>query len=155
MHSGPPVIDPTPIGAPPRPTRVYSVGQMIGATLLGGPLGGCVLLASNFLLFGATQRRTQALVGGVVASVLVMVLGFFLPERVPDSALPAAYTIALQQLASRTQGAEIETFLASGGSKHSHWRVAGIGAACLAGILAALFAVLLALPEAWLESVPE
>jgi hypothetical protein len=56
------------------------------------------------------------------------------------------YTLALQQIATRTQGARIEAFLQAGGAKHSHWRVAGIGLAWLVAVLVIIFAIVFALP---------
>lgn len=132
------------------PSRAYSPGQVAGATFLGSPIAGALLLASNFALFRKPDARRQALLWGGISTVGVFVLALFLPDNVPNSALPAGYTLALQQIAKCQQGTEFEAYIEAGGQKHSHWRVAGIGIACLIVVFLLTFAILMALPPEFL-----
>jgi len=145
MSNIPEALDPRPLGTR-VPTKVYSPGQVAGAAFVGSPIAGCILLASNFALFGSPERRQLTLFWGVLSTVAVFVLAFVLPENFPNSVLPAAYTVALHRVAMHTQGTLFDAFIESGGSKHSNWRVLGIGLACLVGVMAALFVVAALLP---------
>ena len=141
---------PRPIGSPALPEKAYSPGQVGGAAFLGGPLGGSILLASNFALFGSQFGRGQTIFLGILASIGVIAIAFALPENTPDVLLPAVYILAFQQIAKRSHGAQFQAFIESGGARYSHWRVFGIGVLCFAALLAILFAVALVLPEEFL-----
>jgi hypothetical protein len=142
-------IDSRPIGTADLPTKAYSPGQVAGAAFLGSPIAGSILLASNFVLFGAPHRKWQTIAGGSLATVAVFVLAMLLPEGFPDGMLPAAYTAALLQFAKSTQAIDFEAYVASGGLKHSNWRVFGIGVFWMLIVLAFFFVVLFYLPEEW------
>lgn len=149
-ETAPPAPDSRPIGLRPIPSRAYSPGQVAGATFLGGPIAGSILLASNYVLSGQEAKRSAALYWGVALTAAVLVIAFFLPENTPNYLVPGIYTLAYQQFAKRTQGEFFESFCSSGGLKHSNWRVLGIGVACLTAVFGLLFAVLLLLPQGWL-----
>jgi hypothetical protein len=140
-------IDSRPIGTADLPTKAYSPGQVAGAAFLGLPIAGSILLASNFVLFGAPDRKWQSIRGGSLATVAVIALAFFLPEGFPDGVLPAVYTVALLQFAKSTQASDFEAYVASGGLKHSNWRVFGIGLFWMLIVLTFLFVSLFFLPE--------
>ena len=140
-------IDSRPIGTDAIPEKAYSPGQVAGAAFIGSPIAGCILLNSNFLLFGAPNRRRGILIGGSLATIAVFVMAYFLPEDFPNALLPACYTGAIQQFAKHTQAADFEAYIASGGSKHSNWRVFGIGLFWMLTVLILFFAVIYFLPE--------
>ncbi|MBW2231344.1 MAG: hypothetical protein JRH17_13240 [Deltaproteobacteria bacterium] len=143
---------PEPIGSARRPTKAYSPGQVAGAAFVGSPIAGCLLLASNFALFGMPESRRNSILWGSVATVALFAIALYLPADFPNSILPAAYVVALQQIASRTQGSLFESYIAGGGVKHSNWRVFGIGLACGVVIFLIVFALILAVPP---ELFPE
>ncbi len=131
--------------------RLYSVGQITGATFLGGPLSGGVLLALNYRALGEPARALKALVAGAVAMVVLVALIAVLPEGVPNGVIPVAYTIAMGQIAHSLQGARIAQHLEAGGAKGSHWRTAGLGCGGLVVFFVLAMAVLLALPQDKIE----
>ena len=143
---------PQPIDAPGIPSRAYSPGQIAGAAFLGGPLAGSLLLASNFTLFGSRLSRGQTILLGVLATFAVVGLAVVVPENTPNALIPALYAGICQQISQHSHGAEFKEFISSGGKRYSHWRVLGIGVACLVAFLAAFVAVLLVLPEQYLPS---
>jgi hypothetical protein len=110
--------------------KVYSPGQVAGATFLGSPLAGCWLLAQNYAVFGNERARKLALGWGVLGAFAVLAASLALPQRFPNVVVPAAYTVGLHQVARGLQGAQVEEHLAAGGQKHSSWRVVGIGLVC-------------------------
>jgi len=141
-----------PIHTGPVLAKVYSAGQVAGAAFLGGPIAGCVLLGSNFGLFGNSDARQQALGWGVIATVGLWGITLFLPENFPAFALPAAYTFALHRIAERLQGGDIRAFFDAGGQRQSNLRVVGIGFLCAFFVLAAAIALMMVLPP---EILPE
>ena len=126
--SGP--VDPRPLGTTALPGKAYSPGQVGFAALVGGPIAGFIVLASNFALFWAPKQRRQALLWGLVSEIALLVLVLVLPDRFPVVVVPMICIPALVILATRTQGAHFDEYIQSGGVKHSHWRVFGIGLLC-------------------------
>jgi hypothetical protein len=132
------VYQPPKADEPPPSTalaKVYTPQQVAIASFVGGPLGGCLLLASNYAALGRRSARTQAIVWGAVGTVLVLALGLALPKNFPCQALPAAYTISLYQFAKTRQGPEYEARLVAAGHQ-SHWKAFGIGMASLVVLVA-------------------
>jgi hypothetical protein len=131
---------------------LYSPLQVAGASLLGGPIAACWLLAENYAVFGDPGARRLTLIWGVVGTIVILSSAFVLPEGFPSSILPTLYTLALYQVAKTYQGPGIEARLAAGHRKQSVWRVIGVGVVCLALIFGVLIAILLALPQ---EMLPQ
>jgi hypothetical protein len=139
-------LGPPPLGLASLANKAYSPGQVTAAAFIGLPIAGCILLASNFTLFGAPERRSQALIWGFVSTIAVLLLAFVLPENFPNAVIPAAYTSAMQQIARKTQAIQFYEYIEAGGPKHSHWRVFGIGVACSLSIGALFFVVFMLVP---------
>jgi hypothetical protein len=89
---GPPGAQP-----PTRPT-LYTPGQVALASFLGSPIAGALLIAGNFRRLGRPDRSWLAVLLGLLATVAILALAFVLPEKFPNSVLPAAYTGALWAL---------------------------------------------------------
>ena len=111
--------------AAPHGAQVYTVGQMTVATLIGTPLAGCLLLALNESALGRPRRRDAMIVAGVVITIVSMAIAFTLPETIPNTLLPALYTIAMFFVARWLQGRAIAAH-----RHHSHWRMLGLAIAC-------------------------
>lgn len=132
---------------------LYSPGQVAGATFLGSPIAGCWLLAANFRELGKFDARRNTLLAGALATIAVMVLALTLPDNFPNLVLPLAYTIALRQTAEWLQGPDFRLHLAEPGSKHSNWRVVGIGVGWMIIFVVVMFGIVLVLPESLLPSL--
>lgn len=132
------------------PYKLYSPGQVAGATFFGGPIAGAWLMATNFQNLGAPSARRTALVWGWLGTIALCVLVFFLPERFPNAAIPISCTLGLYQFAKKLQGEAFGNHVAAGGRHYSGWRVVGIGLVCLVAQLAILTLVLLLLPKRYL-----
>ncbi len=129
------------------PEKAYSHGQVMAAAFLGGPLAGSVLIGSNCALFGSRVSRGQAIFLGILATIALGVISYFVPEEVDLTFLPLAYAFALREIARRYHGIEFGNFITSGGANYSHWRVVGIAVLCLMASVVALFLVVAVLPE--------
>jgi len=130
--------------------RLYSPGQIAGATFLGSPVAGCVLMMLNFRRMGDFTAANLALIAGAIGTIAIIVLAFVLPDGFPNMVLPAAYTYAIYRYAKTVQGQAYDNLIAQGGSKGSGWAVLGVAALCLIVVFAAIVAVLLVMPEEWL-----
>lgn len=133
------------------PPKLYSIGQITGATFLGGPFAGGVLLALNYRALAQPAKAWKALAGGAAAMAVLVALIAVLPEGVPNGVIPVAYTIAMGGVAQHLQGALITQHLGAGGPKGSNWTTAGLGCGSLVVFLAFAIAVLLMLPEDMIE----
>ena len=134
-----PVLDPS--------RRLYSSGQITGATLLGTPIAGAWLMAQNYKAMGLDLFARQAIIFGIIGTLIVLVLAVVLPENTPNILLPAIYTVIVQVIARAKQGADFLAHIANGGFKHSNWRVVGIGVVFMVFVFLFFAAVLLVMPE--------
>jgi hypothetical protein len=133
---------PAPEGALPGPAvALYSANQVALATFLGAPLGGAVVLALNERRLFRPRAAVIAIVLGVVASAALLGLAFLLPSGAPSGPIGLLPILVVRGIAQRRQRALVDAHVASGGKRASSWAAAGIGLACLAGILVCLFAI--------------
>jgi hypothetical protein len=76
---------------------------------------------------------------------MLFILSLFVAKE-DSSIIQILPALIILQIANWLQGPRFKAFIESGGSKHSHWRVAGIGLLCLAVVGAVYFVVILSLP---------
>jgi hypothetical protein len=125
-------------------SRLYSAGQIALATALGTPVAGCLLLARNYEVLEKGRAAWQSLVAGIASTILLIALGFVLPENFPGRGGAIGVCIAMHQIAKHSQGAAIEMHLKAGGRKGS-WPVTILIAAVSSLIVfGLLFAVAIA-----------
>ena len=121
--------------------RLFSVGQIVLATVLGTPLAGSLLVAQNYRVLQRSRAVWQSIGCGLASTIILFVVAFLLPEKFPNSVLPVAYCIAMRQLVSYLQGNFITRHLVAGGGKGS-WAIAAVvGIICLVILLAVVFAL--------------
>lgn len=140
-----PVADVAPISN--ASGRWYSSGQITVATFLGTPIAGAWLMAQNYKAMGRESFARQALIFGVVATLIVFVLAAVLPDSTPNVLLPVVYTVIVQAIARAKQGPQFQAHIADGGLRHSNWRVVGIGLLFMVVVLLFMVAVLFLIPE--------
>jgi hypothetical protein len=80
----------------PQTERLWSPRQIAVAAFLGSPLAAGWFLSRNYAALADESRSRRALWMGLVATALVVAIGFFLPRDFPKSVLPAAYAAAIQ-----------------------------------------------------------
>ncbi len=110
--------------------KVFSIGQIAVASLLGAPISGCVLLAQNYRALGKERSAWQPLVVGVAATILVMILALFLPEKVPNWPLPVASFLGVYFYANRQMGNSVDNYLKAGGKRGSWWLMIAVSVGC-------------------------
>ncbi|MBX3024097.1 hypothetical protein KF840_04220 [bacterium] len=128
-------------GSAPLAGALYSPRQVVSATMLASPLAGAWLLAANFQRLGDRPARTRSLTWGILGTIAVFVIAWFLPDRFPRLLLPLIYGVIMHLAANRLQGPAFAAHLAAGGRRHSSWRVLGIGLLVLGILLLTAFAI--------------
>ncbi len=94
------------------------------AALLGSPLAGAVLIASNYRKLGQAGNGFVALVLGAAASVGEIYIGL---TSTKSPAIATAVLFAVTWFAAwEQQGSAIKTHVAWGGQLYSYWRAFGV-----------------------------
>jgi hypothetical protein len=117
--------------------KLYTAQQIALATFLGGPIAGCLLLASNHATFGRASARMQTIVWGLVGTAVAIAVALALPQNVPNSIVPVAYTSAVYQFAKTKEGADYQSRLAGAG-RQPYWKPVVTGLASLIVIVGLL-----------------
>ena len=134
------MIEDTKIDSPEAAGYLFSVGQITLATFLGAPIAGCLLLARNYRVLGNGAAAWQSLVAGIVATILLFLIAFWLPENFPNMALPVAYCFGMRQLVNYLQGSEI-----ANRGKGSWAVTVAVGVGCLVIIFGLIVGLVIAL----------
>ena len=117
------------VASSPAQRWLYTPQQVSVASFIGGPLAGCILIGSNQAARGEPRARSWTILLGVVATIVVLGVGFALPEHFPNSVLPIAYTGALYGVAQAIEQRHPNQL--SSANRQPYWKVIGIGFACL------------------------
>ncbi len=135
--------------AAPHGARVFTVGQVTVATLIGTPLAGCLLLALNESALGRPGRRDPTILWGALITIAAMLIAFTLPETVPNPLLPALYTIAMFVIARRRQGRAIAAH-----QRQSHWRMLALAIACHVVVAATCISIVSLTTHGQMQAAP-
>ncbi|QIF03719.1 hypothetical protein [Roseimicrobium sp. ORNL1] len=125
----------------PTDQKLYSPGQIALAAFIGAPLAACWFWSRNYLQLGNKAASTQCLIWGVVSTVVLFTVTWFLPDNFPGSGIPIGYTIGFFMAVKGAHGPIIDQHLAGGGRLGSWGAVIGISLLFFAGILAVALGV--------------
>src|SRR5262249_31593185 len=135
------------VEAPPPVYRLYTPGQVTLATLLGAPIAGAALMASNARRLRSRPSPGIVIACGLAGTGVLIALAYLIPDNIRSSVLPAASTAVMYQVARHLQGARLDSHLASGGKRRSYWAAAGIGLAFFVLDVLVLLAIAALLPD--------
>jgi hypothetical protein len=79
--------------------RLYSPRQIFLASFIGSPLAASWFAASNHRSLSRGVLARRRLVGGAIATAVLMAIAFVLPERGPKSSFPLLYSPLIYVLA--------------------------------------------------------
>ena len=150
----PPAADVDALG--PAPTGVafahplFSPKQMLAAALFGSVLAGVILLQANYRAMARRHDANKAVLYGVLATLAVLALPFFLPDGVPSTALSIVVALGFYKLADTLQGDAQVDHRDAGGERQSNWLVFGISVGTRLSELVILFLIL----RAWSGLAP-
>ncbi|WP_428264990.1 hypothetical protein [Haliangium sp.] len=147
MHADTPELIPT-IPGPERPTfKLYTAGQIVAATFIGAPLAGAWLMRSNYRALGNPSAAGKALGLGLLATAAVIALAFVVPDKFPNSLIPALYCAVMAAMVKWGQGEQLARHTKLGGERPSHWGVAATGVVSLLALLIGFLGLFFVLPE--------
>jgi hypothetical protein len=133
----------TPVAAalPPPPYQLYDYRSVGLASFLGTPLGGSVLMAMNYRRLGNRASAAGALAVGIVATSLLLLLGFSGIASTGVQIIGLLAFIGMMQGAKAIQGFEIQEHVRLGGRLASKGSAAITGLVCLAAVAAVVFGI--------------
>lgn len=128
--------------------RAYSYGQIIAATIIGGPFAGVYMMSENFKALNKIKLADKTMQIGIGLSALLLLVLIILPDdfaaRIPTLTVPIAYTIAIGFAVREYQGEELKDSIKRLATiKHSIWRVLGVS--LLALVISFAYMLVLAL----------
>lgn len=111
--------------AEPPSEKVFSETSVRVGTFLGGPLIAGYLMAENFRVFKETEKVNNTWIISIISTIIIFG-GIFLvplPEKIPNSVIPLAYTAVVSFLVQKYQGGQIKSHVNLGGAVFGWWRV--------------------------------
>jgi hypothetical protein len=131
-------------GAPVTTEKLYTFQQIALASFLGSFLAAGWFFGKNYAALGEPEKKWPALAIGFAAAVAAGVIGYFLPDRVPNVVAGLACYWATRTYAEMKFGKIVAAHLAAGGPKGSWWVVVGVSLLFLiafVGVFAVVFVV--------------
>jgi hypothetical protein len=110
-------------------------------------MAACWFFARNYRQLGQPKTARHYLIWGGIGTAALLAICFFLPDRFPNSVIPAIYTVGLLQAAKRMHGMTVARHISAGGRLGSWWSVVGISLLILIIVCAAVFGVVFLLPD--------
>jgi hypothetical protein len=139
--------------------RLYSQTAIAVATFLGGPFAAGILARRNFINLGKAQTGTNALIIGIISTILLFGGIFVLPEdildKIPNALIPTIYTAIIYVIIEKFQGAALKEHKAQQKPFYSIWKAIGTGTVCMLVLLVGIFGYAY-LSDDWVEEpLPE
>lgn len=106
--------------------KLYSQKGIFIGSIFGGPIITGYLLAKNYSSLELQEKKKQSWLICTGAFVLLTLLAFVLPPRVPSALFIFAYSSFGHYITLHLQGKLLEEHRENGGSFYSNWRSAGI-----------------------------
>jgi hypothetical protein len=115
--------------------KLYSAGQVLGGSYLGGPFAAIYFLKKDFETLGKPETGKNVLIFGIIGTVILIPILLFIPENFPDSAIGLSYSCAAWSFALQNNLRRTEIQAAGIYECHSNWRVIGIALIGIAAFL--------------------
>ncbi len=117
--------------------KLYSKSAMSLATFIGGPWAAGYLVSKNYRVFNEPKRGRIAFVFGIVFTLLLMLIGFLLPEKIGGGAMliPILSVAVVRFFVDKYQGVHLKQHIQEDGSFYSLWRATGVGVVSFVSII--------------------
>lgn len=112
--------------APVPAYTLFNSGSVALATILGGPVPGTILMAANYRRLGQKENARLAILGGIGAMALSILLGIMLPQ-IPSMPIAIGVFFGLWRTAETLQGTAVDHHVNKGGRLGSKWLAFGLG----------------------------
>ena len=107
------------------PHRLYSIKQIGGVALVGGPLAAAWMVSSNFKRLGEPKKAVRTWIVGIAGLVALLAIGIVLERRLGTSlgrAFAAPAALGAWALARRLQGGALNMHKSEGGQIERFWK---------------------------------
>src|SRR5689334_12342096 len=109
-------VDPAQSGASVDSSmRLYTPDQHFLASFLGSPIAAAWIAAANYRVLGRQRAARDVIVWGAIATAVILVISYALPERFPNIVVPLAYSVLVRSLAQQRFGSVVREHRAAGG----------------------------------------
>lgn len=106
---------------------LYSPWQIYMASYFGSPVAGAWFISRNYRAMSQPAKVRESLILGVAAMFALLLIGFLLPDRNPNSAAsPLFFNFAIYLYARHLFGPLYGNHIAAGGQRGSWWHILGI-----------------------------
>lgn len=126
--------------------RLYSIKQIAGVALVGGPLAAAWMVSSNFKRLGEPKKAVRTWIVGIAGLVALLAIGIVLERRLGTSlgrAFAAPAALGAWALAKRLQGGALNMHESEGGQFERLWKAFAVafgGITMTLAVAAVLFA---------------
>jgi len=131
--------------------KLYSQKAIAIATYLGSPLAAGILIRQNCINLGRERQGLNALMIGIISTILMFIGIFAIPEyiidKVPNALIPLIYTVIIYIIVERIQGEDLKNHKKNQGEFYSSWKAAGIGGISAVILTAGIFAYVYAVED--------
>jgi len=131
--------------------KLYSSNSIAMATFLGGPLVAGYLIRENYRALQEERKAKQALVWGIIATIVVFGALLLLPEaivdRIPNYIFPAIFAGIVSWIVEAKQGDVLRQHKANQNEFYSGWRSAGLALVSALMIMICVVGVIFLMPE--------
>jgi len=130
---------------------LYSQRAIAISTFFGGPLAAGILARRNFINLGHSQSGRNALIIGILSTILLFAGLFSLPEsiidKIPNVVIPLIYTGIIYLIIEKYQGVAIKEHTTNHRPFYSAWKAVGVGVVCMAIIIVGIFGYTFLTPD--------
>lgn len=126
-------------------TKVFSPIQAAAGSFLGGPLASTIFISQNFGSMEKSQKKTNALLIGLLLTAGLVVLSLTLPENFPGIIFTISTIIITRLIVEKQQYTKEAIEENEELAFHSNWLVFGIGMLSLILMIAVIFSLIFAL----------
>jgi hypothetical protein len=134
-----------------KKVELYSQNAISIATFFGGPLAAGILARKNFINLGNEESAKNAIILGVISTVVLFAGIILLPEsimdKIPNSVIPFIYTGIIYLLIEKYQGVALKNHKENNLPFYSAWKATGIGTSCMLIIFGGIFSYVALSPE--------
>ena len=131
--------------------KLYSQRAILAATFFGGPLAAGILTQRNFINLGKERYGRNALIIGIISTVVIFGGIFIVPEdildKIPNIVIPTVYMAIVGSLIEKYLASDLKEHLKNSNPFYSIWRAIGIGAGCLVLLITVILGYALSLPD--------
>lgn len=126
--------------------KLYSLKAIGVTTFFGGPLAAGYLIYKNYLAINEPDKAKNALIAGIVSTIILFCIIFLIPEetidRIPRILIPTSYTLIIYQIVSKLQGEILKEHEIKENSFYSNWKAAGVGLVSSIILVISLFGII-------------